>query len=64
MGLVADYLTVISSIKDFKLRKQYAEGYSKIVKEAAIPEDSKELVLICTSTAINSYSLWENESEI
>lgn len=59
MSIISTYALHVSQIKDKATRGKYAEEFSNIVKASGIPEDSKVNILIGTSTAINSLTLWE-----
>lgn len=60
LNLIADYLVKIQSIPDLEYRRQYVNGYAKIISKSNISEISKRVVLSGTSTAVNSLTLWES----
>lgn len=62
LNLIADYICNLQFFGDSLRVVEYSEGYYNVVKNSSIPDYSKQLILVGTSTAVNSYLLWKEEN--
>lgn len=62
LNLIADYICNLQFVGDSLRVIEYSEGYYNVVKNSSVPDYSKQLILVGTSTAVNSYLLWKEEN--